>query len=57
MTTHLGVMILFAALVSVVFATLMRDRRAEQVHFGARVFVGLVAGAYLGGWLLFLVFG
>lgn len=52
MTSHLGVMILFAACVAVVFATLLRDGAAEQRRLGARIFSGLVAGALIVGWLM-----
>jgi len=57
MTTHLGVMILFAACVSTVFGTLLRDQPREQIRLGARIFTGLVVGAYGLGWLMYLVFG
>jgi len=53
MTSHLGLMILFAAFVSVIFATLMRDEPREQLAFGARLFGGFVAAGVLLGWLLF----
>ncbi len=53
MTTHLGVMAVFAFFVSVVFATLMRDDPAEQLQLGARLFGGLVGGGVLAGWLLY----
>ena len=53
MTTHFGVMVVFALFVSVVFATLMRDEPAEQLRLGARLFSGLVAGGVLAGWLLY----
>jgi hypothetical protein len=56
-TSHLGAMALFAALVSVVFATLLRDDTASQLRFGTRVFLSLVGGAYVAGWLMFLVLG
>jgi hypothetical protein len=49
-------MVLFVALVSVVFGTLMRETTAEQVRLGSRIFVSLVGGAYAAGWLLHLVF-
>jgi hypothetical protein len=49
-------MILFAVLVSIVFATLSRDDSREQVRFGGRLLVGLVIGAYGLGWLMFLFF-
>ena len=53
MTTHLGVMAVFAFFVSVIFATLMRDDPMEQLRLGARLFGGLVAGGVLAGWLLY----
>ena len=57
MTSHVGMMMLFAACVSVVFATLMRDEPREQLIMGARLFGGFVIGAYISGWLLFGLFG
>jgi hypothetical protein len=56
MTTHLGVMILFAACVSTVFATLMRDKPADQLRLGGRIFTVLVLGAYALGWLMYFLF-
>jgi hypothetical protein len=56
MTTHLGVMLLFAACVSVVFGTLLRDDAREQVRFGARIFVTMAVGAYALGWIMYLGF-
>ena len=56
MTTHLGVMVLFAALVSAVFATLLYDDGRQQVRMGLRLFTGLVVGAYVVGWMMFLGF-
>jgi len=56
MTSHLGMMVLFAACVSAVFGGLSRDRAADQVQLAARIFGGLVVGAYLVGWLMLLVF-
>jgi hypothetical protein len=56
MTTHLGVMILFAACVSTVFATLLRDRPADQLRLGGRIFTVLVLGAYALGWLMYFLF-
>ncbi len=53
MTSHLGVMALFAALVSTVFATLMREEPAERVAFGARAFAAFVGAGLLIGWLLY----
>jgi hypothetical protein len=56
MTTHLGIMMLFVALVSTVFGTLMRDTVGEQVRLGSRIFVSMVLGAYAAGWLLYVAF-
>ena len=53
MTTHLGLMILFALFVSVIFATLMRDTAREQVLFGLRLFGSFVAAALVLGWLMY----
>ena len=53
MTSHVGLMALFALFVSIVFATLMRDDPAEQLRFGARLFAGFVAAGIVIGWLLY----
>lgn len=55
MTSHLGVMILFSACVAVVFATLLRDDLAGAWRLGARIFSGLVGGAVLVGWLMYVI--
>ena len=56
MTSHLGIMILFAACVSTVFGTLFRDVAREQIRLGARIFATLVLGGYAVGWLMRLAF-
>jgi len=56
MTSHLGVMILFAACMAAVFGVLLRDETTEQVRMAARIFTALVVGAYLLGWVMYLVF-
>ena len=53
MTSHLGLMALFALFVSVVFATLMRDEPREQLALGLRLFGALLGGGVLAGWLLY----
>ena len=53
MTTHIGLMVLFALFVSVVFATLMRDEPQEQLLFGARLVAGFVGAGLAIGWLLY----
>jgi hypothetical protein len=57
MTSHLGVMVLFAACVSAVFAVIAHEAPREQLRTGARIFGALVVGAYVLGWLMLLVFG
>jgi hypothetical protein len=57
MTTHLGVMLLFGALVSAVFGTLARDQPREQARLGAQILLAFVAGAFVLGWLMYFVFG
>ncbi|HYN06825.1 MAG TPA: hypothetical protein VES67_05510 [Vicinamibacterales bacterium] len=56
MTSHLGVMILFAACVSLVFGTLLRETPREELRLASRIFIGMVGGAYLVGWIMFLMF-
>ena len=53
MTTHVGLMVVFALFVSVVFATLLRDNPKEQLKLGAKMFAGMVGGAIAAGWLLY----
>ena len=57
MTTHLGVLMLFAACVSTVFGTLLRDDVREALRLGGRIFVALVLGAYVLGWIMYVAFG
>jgi hypothetical protein len=53
MTSHVGLMVLFAFFVSVVFATLMHDEPREQLRMGARLFGGFVVSGLALGWLLY----
>lgn len=52
MQTHLGLLVLFAAFVSTVFAVLLRDEPATQLRFGATLFGAFVVGAVVAGWLM-----
>jgi hypothetical protein len=54
MTTHLGVMILFAACVAIVFGTLLRDNPRDELRLAGRIFGGLIVGAYVVGWIMFI---
>ena len=53
MTSHLLLLVLFAALVSSVFAALARDEAAAQLRTGAMMFAGFLAAAVLLGWLMY----
>jgi hypothetical protein len=52
-TSHFGLMILFAAFVSVVFAVLSKDALKEQLTLGVRLFGGFVGAGLLLAWLLY----
>ncbi len=53
MTSHFGLMVVFALFVSIVFATLMRDEPGDQLRLGAQLLAGFVGGGLLAGWLLY----
>lgn len=53
MTSHLLLLVLFASLVSLVFAVLLRDDPREQLRTGALMFVGFIAAALVLGWLMY----
>jgi hypothetical protein len=52
MTTHAGLMVLFAFFVSVVFATIAKDAPREQLKVGAKMFAAFVGAAIALGWIL-----
>jgi hypothetical protein len=56
MTSHLGVMVLFAACLSIVFGALMRESPRDEVRLATRIFLALVGGAYVVGWIMYLAF-
>lgn len=53
MASHLGLLVLFAIFVSLVFAVLMRDDPREQWRFGGRLLLGFVGAALVLAWLLY----
>jgi heme A synthase len=53
MTSHILLLVLFAALVSSVFAALARDGLRAQLRTGALMFAGFVAAALALGWLMY----
>jgi hypothetical protein len=52
MTSHLGLLLLFAFFVSLVFAVIQKDTPAEQLRLGARMFGGFVGAGVVLGWLM-----
>jgi len=52
-TSHLLLLVLFAILVSSVFAALTRDEPRAQLRTGALMFGGFVAVAVALGWLMY----
>ncbi len=53
MHSHFLLLVLFALLVSIVFAALMREQPSEQLRFGGLVFVGFVVTGLVLGWLMY----
>lgn len=53
MTSHFMMLTIFAALVSIAFALLMRQDPKEQLRFGILAFVCFLGSAFLIGWLMF----
>jgi hypothetical protein len=51
--SHFLLLLLFAALVSVVFATLSRDEPRAQLRTAALMFAGFVGAALLLGWVMY----
>ena len=52
MTSHFGLMIVFAFFVSLVFATIQKDTVADQLKLGARMFATFLGAAITLGWLM-----
>lgn len=50
--SHLVNLLVFSALVSTVFATLLRESGAERLRFALKLFAGFVLGAVAVGWLM-----
>ena len=53
MNSHFLLLLLFAALVSAVFATLSRDEPGAQLRTGAWMFAGFVGVALFLGWVMY----
>ena len=52
--SHVLLMTLFSALLAVAAAALLKDSWREQVWIGAQIFGGLMVGAIVLGWLLYV---
>jgi hypothetical protein len=52
MTSHLGLMLLFAFFVSLVFATIAKDTPREQARLGGQMFVTFIGAALILGWVM-----
>ena len=52
MTSHLGLMVLFAFFVSLIFATIAKEQPREQAKLGAQMFAMFVAAAFVLGWVM-----
>ncbi|MEO8678022.1 MAG: hypothetical protein ABI665_03190 [Vicinamibacterales bacterium] len=54
MTSHLGLMALFAFFVSLVFAVIQKDQPQEQLRLGARMFAGFLGAGVILGWVMLI---
>ena len=50
--SHLVILVVFAALVSTVFALLLRDDMKSRLRFGVWAFGAFVGAVLVGGWLM-----
>lgn len=53
MQSHLLLLVLFAALVSLVFALLIKDSLDEQLRFGGMLLAGFIGAAIVLAWLMY----
>jgi hypothetical protein len=52
MASHFVLMLIFSACVSAVFAGLLREDTGEQLVIGAKMLGGMLAAAFVLGWLM-----
>ena len=55
MTSHFGLLLLFAACTAAVFAAIAKDTAREQMLTGLKLFGGFVAAAVALGWLMYFI--
>jgi hypothetical protein len=53
MQSHIVLLLVFAVLVSVVFALLSKDDLAAQIRFGGLLLAGFIGAAIVLGWLMY----
>ena len=53
MVSHFLILSIFAFLISIAFALLMRDTRPEQIRFAIFSFACFVGSAFVIGWLMY----
>ena len=53
--THTGALLLFAAIVSLAFAFLMRKAPKERLIFGLKMFAGFLIFAIVTGWIAYFI--
>ena len=53
MASHLISLLVFSALVSTVFATLLRDELQSRLRFGALLFGAFVLSSVVVGWMMY----
>lgn len=52
MTSHFGLMLVFAVFVSLVFATIAKDTPVEQAKLGVKMFGTFIGAAIVLGWVM-----
>jgi hypothetical protein len=55
MTSHFGLLLLFAAFVSLIFAVIAKDSPTEQAKLGLSLLGSFVGAALVLGWLMRLL--
>jgi hypothetical protein len=54
-TSHLGLLVLFALMTSAIFAVIAKDAVRDQVRTGLRLFAAFVGVALVLGWLMYFI--
>jgi hypothetical protein len=52
-SSHFGLLVVFAVFVSIIFAALTREDPREQLRFGIRLLAGFVGVALALSWLMY----